>query len=75
MSIDLDEQGDAVVGFLFVSENLTNQWPMLDEFEGEGYQRVATRATLADGEEVDAYIYQLTALGSDRITPKSGHNE
>ena len=59
--IDLDENGEEIEGFLFVSENLSNHWNALDDFEGEGYARVITRAKLEDGSVVDAYIYTLRA--------------
>ena len=59
--IDLEQQGDDIAGFLFISPHLTDHWKMLDDFEGEGYQRVVTQVTLEDGSNVDAYIYQLRA--------------
>ncbi|HEH9529599.1 TPA: gamma-glutamylcyclotransferase [Pseudomonas aeruginosa] len=42
-----------------VSDRLAEHWPALDEFEGSEYRRVATRVTLADGAQVDAYVYAL----------------
>ena len=57
--IDLHENGDEIEGFLFVSERLSNHWNALDDFEGEGYERVMTRAKREDGSVVDAYIYRL----------------
>ncbi len=54
-----DDSGQKVSGFLFLSENLTNNWQMLDDFEGEGYQRVLTKAKLNDGNFVDAFVYVL----------------
>ncbi|MBW1752218.1 MAG: gamma-glutamylcyclotransferase [Deltaproteobacteria bacterium] len=59
--IDLDENGEEIEGFLFISENLSSHWKTLDDFEGEGYERVATQAKLEDGSMVDAYIYMLRA--------------
>jgi hypothetical protein len=32
---------------------------MLDDFEGEGYERVITKAKLKDGNIVETYIYTL----------------
>ena len=59
--IVLDDQStDRVDGLVFAAEDLTQHWERLDEFEGEGYRRVVTRATLADGSVVDAHIYVLT---------------
>ena len=57
--LDLDDQGDEIEGFLFVSENLSTQWEILDAFEGEGYQRVSTRVMLEDKSTVNAFIYTL----------------
>ena len=57
--ISLNRHGDKISGFIFSSDNLHNHWQMLDEFEGEGYRRVETDATLIDGTVVKAYIYAL----------------
>jgi gamma-glutamylcyclotransferase (GGCT)/AIG2-like uncharacterized protein YtfP len=59
--IDLDENGEEIEGFLFISENLSKHWTDLDDFEGEGYERVITQVKLADGSKVDTYIYMLRA--------------
>ena len=61
--IVLDEQGGEVEGLLFSSESLAEHWPRLDEFEGEGYERVLTTAKLKDGTPVNAYVYQLSGNG------------
>ena len=57
--IVLDEQGGEVKGFLFSSESLAEHWARLDEFEGEGYERVLTPVKREDGTTVDACIYRL----------------
>jgi len=59
--IDLDENGEEIEGFLFISDNLSSYWTVLDDFEGEGYERVTTQVRLTDGSMVDAYIYILRA--------------
>jgi gamma-glutamylcyclotransferase (GGCT)/AIG2-like uncharacterized protein YtfP len=59
--IDLDPNGDEIQGFLFSSENLSNHWTKLDEFEGDAYERVLTVVKLTEGRTVEAYIYQLRA--------------
>jgi gamma-glutamylcyclotransferase (GGCT)/AIG2-like uncharacterized protein YtfP len=69
--IVLDERGGEVKGFLFSSDSLAGYWARLDEFEGEGYERVLTTARRADGTAVDAYIYQLSGKGS-RPGPAGG---
>ena len=57
--IVLDDQGGDVDGFLFISCNLEDHWELLDEFEGEGYERVPTKARLRNGSSVDTYVYAL----------------
>ena len=58
--IVLNETGGEVRGLIFRSEDLAAHWRRLDEFEGGGYKRVLTLATLADGTVVQAYIYALS---------------
>lgn len=60
-----DESGDEVPGLLFTSEELPRHWSRLDEFEGEGYERVLVQAGLEDGTQMDAYVYALR----DRTLP------
>ncbi|MBG7460219.1 gamma-glutamylcyclotransferase [Pseudomonas aeruginosa] len=55
----IDADGEEIHGHVFVSERLAEHWPALDAFEGNEYRRVATRVTLADGAQVDAYVYAL----------------
>lgn len=62
--IVLDEHGDEVSGLVFSSEHLAEHWQRIDEFEGEGYERVLTTAKLEDGTAVDACIYRLRGHGS-----------
>jgi gamma-glutamylcyclotransferase (GGCT)/AIG2-like uncharacterized protein YtfP len=57
--IDLDEHGDEVEGFIFTSENLSNHWAALDEFEGEAYKRVLAKVKFEDGSIANAHIYTL----------------
>lgn len=63
--IVLAEGGDEVHGFVFSSPDLSAHWRRLDEFEGEGYERVLAPATLRDGITVQAYIYVLRSAQSD----------
>jgi gamma-glutamylcyclotransferase (GGCT)/AIG2-like uncharacterized protein YtfP len=67
--IVLDKDGDDVQGFLFSSEELAEHWARLDEFEGEGYERVLTTARIEDGSRVDAYIYRLRKSGPPHNSP------
>ena len=64
--IVLDERGDEVVGLIFSSDELGTHWARLDEFEGEGYKRVVTRATRRDGSPVEVYIYALSGQPAAR---------
>ncbi|WDE08853.1 gamma-glutamylcyclotransferase [Thalassomonas viridans] len=62
--IVLDPHGDRVQGFIFSSAELAAHWARLDEFEGEGYERVVTSAELADGTLVNACVYVLNRKDS-----------
>jgi gamma-glutamylcyclotransferase (GGCT)/AIG2-like uncharacterized protein YtfP len=53
----LDDGGDAVEGFLFTSDDLDEHWERLDDFEGDGYERVLTEVHLPDGGHAEAFIY------------------
>jgi gamma-glutamylcyclotransferase (GGCT)/AIG2-like uncharacterized protein YtfP len=55
----LDELGGEVHGFILNSEELPAHWARLDEFEGDGYERVVTSAELGEGTVVEAHIYAL----------------
>jgi gamma-glutamylcyclotransferase (GGCT)/AIG2-like uncharacterized protein YtfP len=55
----VDPGGDLVAGFLFSSDALSDNWPRLDAFEGDGYVRVLTRVTRQDGTTIDAHVYAL----------------
>jgi len=52
-------QGGEIDGFLFSSEQLTEFWPTLDDFEGNAYERVRTKVTLRNNDVVEAYVYAL----------------
>lgn len=56
----LDACGSAVDVQVFESIDLPAHWPRLDQFEGPGYQRVATTVRTPVG-EVAASIYVLRA--------------
>lgn len=56
----IDMEGEVISGHVFTSDNLSNHWPALDDFEGEGYERVLTMVQLQDGENVEAYVYALS---------------
>ena len=53
------EDGVEVPGHLLTSAQLDLHWSRLDDFEGEGYRRVAVSVRGADGEWLDAFVYAL----------------
>ena len=55
----VDATADPVEGYVLTSDALTGEWERLDEFEGDGYRRVAAPVRLEDGRVVNAYLYQL----------------
>jgi len=55
----VDELGVDVTGMLLRSPQLVAHWGRLDEFEGEGYERVAVPVTLLAGGSCVAYVYAL----------------
>ncbi len=69
--IVLDESGGEVEGLLFSSESLAEHWARLDEFEGEGYERVLTTVRRKDGTAVEAFIYRLNG-NEPPLSPTDG---
>ena len=61
--ITLDDAGD-VECLLFESAQLPQHWRRVDEFEGDGYDRVPVQIRLAEGpaagDVTEAYIYALS---------------
>lgn len=58
-AIVLADDGPEVPGLVFSSADLPAHWERLDEFEGEGYDRVLTKVRLADGQQASAFVYAL----------------
>ena len=58
-AIVLNDAGNEVHGFVFSSNDLAAQWGTLDEFKGEEYRRVITKAFLDDKTKIEALIYEL----------------
>lgn len=54
----IDDSGDKIDGFLFQSDSLAENWPMLDAFEGGEYERVSVQVHIAGG-ELTAQVYSL----------------
>ena len=59
--LTLDPEGDIVEVHVFESPELPDHWLALDDFEGSGYRRVATRVVTKHG-EIDAFIYVLAGM-------------
>lgn len=58
--IRFEDKVEMVKGFVFYSDKLKDNWRMLDEFEGEAYQRIKVIVTLEETkEEEEAYVYAL----------------
>ncbi|MCL9667642.1 gamma-glutamylcyclotransferase [Rosenbergiella epipactidis] len=57
--IILDKSGNRVHGFLFSSANLASNWKILDDFEGDEYERVPVEVTTELGDQVVSSIYML----------------
>ena len=57
--IVMGEAGEEISGFLFSSDKLAEHWESLDDFEGEGYERILTMAKLTDESSVEAFVYVL----------------
>jgi gamma-glutamylcyclotransferase (GGCT)/AIG2-like uncharacterized protein YtfP len=53
------KDGDIVAGLIFTSNDLPAHWARLDKFEGEDYKRISIKATLEDGNIIEAQIYSV----------------
>jgi gamma-glutamylcyclotransferase (GGCT)/AIG2-like uncharacterized protein YtfP len=60
-ALELNDEGNRVDGFVFISQVLAEHWQHLDEFEGDAYERVVAQVQLHDGLHVRAHLY--VALG------------
>lgn len=58
-----DKDGEIVQGLVFSSNELEVHWQRIDDFEGEGYQRIEVETTLANGELLRAFVYALKNNG------------
>ena len=56
---DLTEAKEEVKGLMLTSAQLAENWAMLDEFEGDQYERVIVSVKLDAGHTENAYIYQI----------------
>ncbi len=69
-AVILDENGTDVEGFLFSSNEISNHWKTIDDFETSMYQRVLTTVFLQNKTEILAYIYELNTSLAHDIQPK-----
>ncbi|MFW2176835.1 MULTISPECIES: gamma-glutamylcyclotransferase family protein [unclassified Moraxella] len=50
-------EGDVIQGLVFSSDALSEHWQRIDDFEGDGYQRILVDVTLATGEILTTFVY------------------
>ena len=55
----LAEQDPLIMGYLFSTEKLEQNWQMLDDFEGFQYERISVEVILESGEKTDAWTYVM----------------
>lgn len=53
------DSNSKVEGFLFVSENLIDNWKVLDDFETKAYSRKIVSVLLEDNRKVDGFVYVI----------------
>lgn len=58
-AIVLDDEAGMVPGHVLTSEDLSERWHELDEFEGPGYRRTRTTVQVGGGRIVEAFVYVL----------------
>ena len=58
-ALRVNDQGDQIKGWLLESNDLSNNWKMLDEFEGQEYKRTVVHVHVNDGTKINACIYEL----------------
>lgn len=56
---DNSEEQQDIPASILIAENMPSNWKRLDEFEGDGYERILSKFELADGSFAVGYIYAL----------------
>ena len=51
----------------YISDDLSQHWQRIDEFEGEGYIRDIVEVLLSNGSFITAYIYRLDHKELDNL--------
>lgn len=54
----LDPSAPELEVTVLVADSLERHWRDIDDFEGPGYRRVSCEVTLADGEKIEAQLYE-----------------
>jgi len=63
--LTIDPEGEKIQGYLFSSDNLTEHWSELDDFEGSAYERLLTKVKLKNGTTVNAFVYAIKGIKND----------
>ena len=58
----LAEQDPLIMGYLFSTEKLEQNWQMLDDFEGFQYERVVVDVSVDSGEKIQAWTYVMKEM-------------
>jgi gamma-glutamylcyclotransferase (GGCT)/AIG2-like uncharacterized protein YtfP len=58
----IDEQ-ENIDAYILFSDELVDNWPYLDEFEGDGYRRILAKFELENGEVGAGNIYAINETG------------
>ena len=68
------EDGEEVDGYVFSSEHLTEHWSWLDDFEGDGYERVLVTVRADENQSLMAYVYALkhSLIDQSRLSRREG---
>jgi gamma-glutamylcyclotransferase (GGCT)/AIG2-like uncharacterized protein YtfP len=53
------DEAEEIKAHIFFSDELANNWAYLDDFEGDGYQRILAQYELENGDIGIGYIYAI----------------
>ena len=62
--LTIDTEGGKIEGYLFSSDNLTENWSKLDGFEGDAYERLLTKVKLKNGTIIEAFVYTIKRINN-----------
>ncbi len=68
--VESDDESDKVIGEVYRLEDALRAWPVLDEYEGDEFERSVTSVRMADGQILQAwaYFYRGDTSQKDRIS-------